>query len=62
MNVSQLIDILREMAGDADIVLFIDQLDDPDCTTELIQLESDDVVIGESYIGFQVPTVIFGGN
>jgi hypothetical protein len=62
MNVSELISILSGMDDDADVVLFIDQLGDTDGTTELVQLELDDVVIGESYVGFQVPTVIFGGN
>ena len=62
MNVSELISILSGMDDDADVVLFIDQLGDTDGTTELVQLELDDVVIGETYLGFQVPTVIIGGN
>jgi len=54
MNVTQLIKILQEMDGDADVALFIDRLEDGEVTSELVQLELDDVVIGESYIGFQV--------
>ena len=62
MNVSKLIEILREMDGDADVGLFIDIREDGVVTTELFQVTVDDVVIGESYIGFQVPTEIIGGN
>jgi len=54
MNVQQLINILQKMDGDADVALFIDRLEDGEVTSELVQLELDDVVIGESYIGFQV--------
>ena len=61
MNVAQLINILREMDGEADIALFVDQLEDGEVTSELVQLELDDVVIGQSYVGFQVPTEITGG-
>lgn len=46
MNVSQLINILSEMDGDADVALFIDRLEDGEVTSELVQLDLDDVVIG----------------
>lgn len=61
MNVSQLINILSEMDGEADIALFVDRLEDNEVTSELVQLELDDVVIGESYIGFQVSPEFTGG-
>ena len=61
MNVAQLINILREMSPDADVGLFIDMREDGVVTTELFQLELDEVVIGESYIGFQVPPEYTGG-
>jgi len=61
MNVAQLINILREMDGEADIALFVDRLEDNEVTSELVQLELGDVVIGESYIGFQVSPEFTGG-
>jgi hypothetical protein len=61
MNISQLINILSEMDGDADVALFIDRLEDGEVTSELVQLELDDVVIGGSYIGFQVSPEFTGG-
>jgi len=61
MNVAQLINILREMSPDADVGLFIDMREDGVVTTELFQLELDEVVIGESYIGFQVSPEFTGG-
>ena len=61
MNVSELIEILSEMSPDADVGLFIDMREDGVVTTELFQLELDEVVIGESYIGFQVPPEFTGG-
>ena len=55
MNVQQLINILSEMSPDADVALFIDRRGFTGLTiTEGIVLELDDVVIGESYIGFKV--------
>ena len=61
MNVSELIDILREMDGEADVGLFIDIREDGVVTTELLQVTVDDVVIGQSYVGFQVPPEFTGG-
>jgi len=61
MNVSQLINILNEMSPDADVGLFIDIREDGVVTTELYQLSLDDVVIGTSYIGFQVSPEFTGG-
>jgi hypothetical protein len=57
MNVKQLINILQEMDDEADICLLMDsRAVGGDWKTELVQLELDDVVIGSSYIGFQVPS------
>ena len=61
MNVAQLINILSEMDGDADVGLFIDIREDGVVTTELLQVTLDDVVIGQSYVGFQVPPEFTGG-
>ena len=61
MNVSELIEILKTLDGDADVGLFIDIREDGVVTTELFQLELGDVVIGESYIGFQVSPEFTGG-
>ena len=61
MNVTQLINILKEMSPDADVGLFIDIREDGVVTTELLQLTVDDVVIGQSYVGFQVPPEFTGG-
>jgi len=61
MNVSQLINILSEMDGQADVGLFIDIREDCVVTTELFQLSLDDLVIGASYVGFQVPPEFTGG-
>jgi hypothetical protein len=61
MNVKQLINILSEMSPDADVGLFIDIREDGVVTTELFELSLDDVVIGASYVGFQVPPEFTGG-
>jgi hypothetical protein len=61
MNISQLINILSEMDGDSDVALFIDRLEDNEVTSELFELSLDDVVIGQSYVGFQVRPEFTGG-
>lgn len=61
MNVSELIDILSQMSPDADVVLFVDKVEYGVIGSELVELELDEVVIGESYIGFQVPPEFTGG-
>lgn len=62
MNVQQLINILSEMDGDADVALFVDRLEDGEITSELVQITLDDLVIGQSYVGFQVSPEFTGGN
>lgn len=61
MNVTELINILREMDGDADVVLFVDKVEYGVIGSELVELELDDVVIGETYVGLQVPPEFTGG-
>jgi hypothetical protein len=61
MNVSQLINILSEMDGEADVVLFVDKVEYGVIGSELVELELDDVVIGETYVGLQVPPEFTGG-
>ena len=58
MNVSELINILKELDSDADICLAVDRFNerDQDWETELIQLSVDDLVLGISYAAFQVPS------
>ena len=58
MNVTQLINILKELDGDAEICLAVDKFNerDQDWETELIQLSVDDLVLGISYAAFQVPS------
>lgn len=61
MNVSELINILSEMSPDADVVLFVDKVEYGVIGSELVELELDDVVIGETYVGLQVPPEFTGG-
>ena len=61
MNVSELIEILSEMDGEADVVLFVDKVEYGVIGSELVELELDDVVIGETYVGLQVPPEFTGG-
>ena len=61
MNVSELIEILSEMSPDADVVLFVDKVEYGVIGSELVELELDDVVIGETYVGLQVPPEFTGG-
>ena len=52
MNVKQLIDLLSDMDPEADITLGIDNLRGE---TDLHLLTLDDVVLGNTYVAFQVP-------
>jgi hypothetical protein len=57
MNVSELIEILKTLDGDADVTLGIDrETEDGDFETDLVPLTIDDVALGNSYVAFQVPS------
>lgn len=55
MNVAELIDLLSDMDPEADVTLGIDNLRGE---TDLHLLTLDDVVLGNTYVAFQVP---YGG-
>ena len=59
MNVAQLINILREMDGEADIALFVDRLNGDEWESVLVVMNADDLVIANSYVAFQVPSERF---
>lgn len=66
MKVAELIELLRDMEPEADVVLLRDLNPDGDeiirdedgneteQETELIEIELDNVVLASSYIGFQI--------
>lgn len=58
MNVKQLITILSEMDGEADVCLAVDVFDERahEWETELTPLHLDDLVLGSTYAAFQVPS------
>jgi hypothetical protein len=56
MNVSELIEILKTLDGDADVGIFVDRLNGDEWESELVVMNADDLVIANSYAAFQVPS------
>lgn len=57
MSVKQLINLLKEMDPNADVCLAIDKFDkkQQEWESELISLNVEDLLLGNTYAAFQVP-------
>lgn len=58
MQVKELIALLADMDPEADVVFFRDvepAFEENDGEVQEIELTADDVVLGASYVGFQIP-------